>query len=94
MYTGTFMTNPRLFSLYKYLERSEMEKSLIRDCVRGFFECTRVLFRGRKREKLGNENGAPEDARDQIRIGPSLTLYTLTSVCIFSILFSVHFLRC
>ena len=31
MYTGTFMTNPRLFSLYKYLERSEMEKSLIRN---------------------------------------------------------------
>ena len=24
----------------------------------------------------------------------SLTLYTLTSVCIFSILFSIHFLRC
>ena len=23
-----------------------------------------------------------------------LTLYTLTSVCIFSILFSIHFLRC
>ena len=23
-----------------------------------------------------------------------LTLYTLTSVCIFSIMFSIHFLRC
>ena len=88
------MTNPRLFSLYKYLERSEMEKSLINKCVRGLFECTRVLFGGMRREELGNENGAPENARDQITIGPSLTLYTLISVCIFSILFSIHFLWC
>ena len=52
------------------------------------FPGSTVVFKSRKLEKSEN--------RQKLRIRTSLfqlTLYTLTSVCIFSILFSIHFLR-
>ena len=43
------------------------------------------------RKKVTEKNfKANQSATQNYRI----TLYTLTSVCIFSLLFSIHFLRC
>ena len=41
-----------------------------------------------------NENDSLTDKNEGTEHTCVQTLYTLTSVCIFSILFSIHFLRC
>ena len=44
-------------------------------------------------DNLHRDREVIERARERVRDHP-LTLYTLTSVCIFSLLFPTHFLMC